>query len=169
MSLKISLKPHERIVIGGAVVQNGGGRSDLLIENPVTILRERDILREEDADTPCKKIYFTIQLMYIDEKNLMEYHNVYWKLVRDVLDAAPSTLLLIDPISDHILGGRYYPALKLAQKLIAYEQEVVEHVRKADGGIPVGPENHDVRAGARSVSADQRSAYAPGMPERVEF
>ena len=165
MSLKISLKPLERIVIGGAVVQNGSGRCDLLIENTVPILRERDILSEKEADTPCKRIYFTIQLMYIDEKNLVEYHNAYWKLVRDVLDAAPSTLLLIDPISDHILGGRYYQALKLAQKLVAYEQEVVQHVRKADGSISVGPEDHDDRTGARSIGSDQGGAHAPAMPE----
>lgn len=163
MSLKISLKPQERIILGGAVVQNGGSRCDLLVENNVPILREKDILREEDADTPCKRIYFTIQLMYIDEKNLAEYHNAYWKLVRDVLDAAPSTLTLIDLISDHILGNRCYQALKLAQKLIDYEQEVVQHVRKANGGIPNGSEDHDVRAGARSLGADQGRAHAPAV------
>ncbi len=165
MSLKISLKPQERLIIGGAVVQNGGARSDLLVENNVPILREKDILREQEADTPCKRIYFTIQLMYVDEKNLVEYHNGYWKLIRDVLDAAPSTLRLIDQISDHILNGRYYQALKVTQKLIEYEQEVVQHVRKANGGIPDGSKNHHVRKGARGIGPDERSAHAPAVPE----
>ncbi len=164
MALKISLKPRERIVIGGAVVINGGSRSELLIENNVPILRERDILRKQDADTPCKRIYYSIQLMYVDEKNLVEYHNAYWKLVRDVLDAAPSTITLIDPISDHILGNRYYQALKLAQKLIDYEQEVVQHVRTTNGSIPDGPENDDVRTGARSIGSDKSGIHAPAVP-----
>jgi flagellar protein FlbT len=130
MSLKITLKPHERLIVGGAVVTNGNSRSDLLIENNVPILREKDILSEKDADTPCKRIYFAVQLMYIDEKNLAEHHTLYWKLVKDVVSAAPSTTLLIDQINEHILHNAYYQALKKAKKLIEYEQEVMNRVRK---------------------------------------
>jgi len=131
MSLKITLKAHERLIIGGAVVTNGGAKCDLIVENSVPILREKDIMREEDATTPCRRIYFTIQLMYVDEKNVADYHEAYWKLVREVLDAAPSTLGLIDPISSHILSGQYYQGLKLCQKLIDYEQEVIDNVRNS--------------------------------------
>ena len=145
MALKISLKPHERLIIGGAVVQNGGSRCDLLVENNVPILRDKDILREQDADTPCKRIYFTVQLMYVDEKNLVVHHNSYWKLVRDVMSAAPSTLGMIDQISENILSSRYYQALKLTQKLIEYEQEVMNNARKSTRSIPDGPKNNRVR------------------------
>jgi len=131
MSLKLSLKAHERLIIGGAVVTNGDAKCVLIVENNVPILREKDILREEDATTPCRRIYFTIQLMYVDEKNVAEYHEAYWKLVREVMDAAPSTLGLIDPISSHILSGRYYQALKLCRELMDYEQEVIDNVRKS--------------------------------------
>lgn len=135
MGLKITLKPKERMIIGGAVVTNGNGKSEFLVENNVPILREKDILSEHDADTPCKRIYFVIQLMYIDEKKLTEYHNTYWSLVRDVVAAAPSTLVRIDQISEQILGSRYYQALKLAKNLIEYEQEAVNNVRKSAGNV----------------------------------
>jgi flagellar protein FlbT len=135
MTLKINLKPHERLIIGGAVVQNGSSRSEFLVENSVPILREKDILREQEADSPCKRIYFTIQLMYVDEKNLVEHHAAYWKLVREVLDAAPSTLGIIEPISENILHGRYYQALKLTQKLIEYEREAMNNARKTLGSL----------------------------------
>ena len=128
MPLKITLKPHERMIVGGAVITNGNTRCDLLIENKVSILRQKDIMSEKDADSPCRKIYFTIQLMYIDEENLIEYHNTYWKLVQDIVKAAPSMLALIDQISEHILNNKYYQALKLARKLIDYEQEVIDRV-----------------------------------------
>ena len=144
MALKINLKPHERLIIGGAVVQNGGSRCDLLVENNVPILRDKDILREQDADTPCKRIYFTVQLMYVDEKNLVVHHNSYWKLVREVVTAAPSTLGMIDQISENILSSRYYQALKLTQKLIEYEQEVMNNARKSTRSIPDGPKNNPV-------------------------
>jgi flagellar protein FlbT len=135
MGLKITLKPNERMIIGGAVMTNGSGKSEFLVENNVPILREKDILSEHDADTPCKRIYFVIQLMYIDEKKLTEHHNTYWSLVRDVVAAAPSTLVLIDHISEQILGSRYYQALKLAKNLIEYEREVVNNVRKPAGNL----------------------------------
>lgn len=128
MPLKITLKPNERMIVGGAVITNGNTRCDLLIENKVSILRQKDIMSEKDADSPCRKIYFTIQLMYIDEENLIEYHNTYWKLVQDIIKAAPSMLALIDQISEHILNNKYYQALKLARKLIDYEQEIIDHV-----------------------------------------
>ena len=130
MALKISLKPGEKIIISGAVVANGNAKSNLLIENRVPILREKDIMKEAAADTPCRRIYFVIQLMYIDEGNVVEYHNTYWNIVRDVMAAAPSTLGLIDPISEHILNGEYYKALKLTRKLIDYEEEAVKNARE---------------------------------------
>jgi len=128
MPLKITLKPNERMIVGGAVITNGNTRCDLLIENKVFILRQKDIMSEKDADSPCRKIYFTIQLMYIDEENLIEHHNTFWKLVQDIVKAAPSMLALIDQISEHILNNKYYQALKLAKKLIEYEQEIIAHV-----------------------------------------
>lgn len=131
MALKITLRPQERIIISGAVVTNGSARSVLIIENDVPILREKDIMSEKDATTPCKRLYFTIQLMYIDEKNLKEYHNLYWKIVYDLIEAAPSSVRIIDQISEYIISNKYYKALKLARKLINYEEEVVNNVRNS--------------------------------------
>lgn len=128
MALKIRLKPKERVIIGGAIVTNGNNNSDLVIENNIPILREKDIMNKEDANTPCRRIYFVIQLMYVDEKNIADLHNTYWQLVRDVVDASPSTIFFIDQISQYILSGQYYKALKVAHKLIEYEQEVVNNV-----------------------------------------
>jgi flagellar protein FlbT len=131
MALKISLKPNERIIIGGAVVQNGSARSDFVIENSVSVLREKDIMGLADANSPCRRIYFAIQLMYVDEKHIEEHRATYWELAKDVTGAAPSTICLIDQISEHILHDRYYQGLKLTNTLIEYEQGVMNHVRSA--------------------------------------
>lgn len=128
MALKIKLKPHERLIIGGAVVANGDAKCDLIIENEVPVLRDKDILREKEATTPCKRVYFIIQLMYVDGRDLVEKHNIYWSLVKDLVEAAPSTADILAEISGLIIEGRYYPALKLARKLIEYEEGVTEHV-----------------------------------------
>jgi flagellar biosynthesis repressor protein FlbT len=135
MALKIVLKPGERIIIGGAVITNGKTTARLLIENNVPILRQKQIMSENEASTPCRRIYLVIQLMYIDAENLGTHHHTYWNLVRDVLTAAPSTLPIIDRISDHILNNRYYQALKLTKKLIEYEEETVAHVRHPNRNV----------------------------------
>ena len=130
MALKITLKPNEKMILGGAVVVNGSSsKSDLIIENKVPILRQKDILSEKDADSPSKRIYFAIQLIYIDQKNRNIHRNIYQKLAKEFVQAAPSTTGLFDNISEHIISDRFYPALKLAKKLIAYEEEALRFVQ----------------------------------------
>jgi flagellar protein FlbT len=131
MALKIILKPHERLIIGGAVITNGDAKGEFIIENTVPVLREKDIIGLQEADSPCKKIYFVIQLMYVDGKNLTDHHKTYWELVKDVVEAAPSRKPLLHEISKHILQNSYYQALKLTRKLIDYEEEIISHVRNA--------------------------------------
>jgi flagellar protein FlbT len=129
MALKITLKPNEKMIIGGAVVTNGNTKNtNLIIENNVPVLRRRDILSEKEVTTPCGRIYFIVQLMYIDGENLAAYQRTYWNLVRDLLDANPKLTGHIDQMSEQILGGNYYRALKLASQLIDYEQEVLKNV-----------------------------------------
>lgn len=129
MPLKITLKPLERVIIGGAVITNGKNGSDLIIENNVPVIREKDIISEKEIDSHCKRIYFTIQLMYIDEKNIEIYHKNFLELIKELIKSAPSTTDLIEKISKFIIGGNYYQALKTAKKLIDYEQKVIDHVR----------------------------------------
>jgi flagellar protein FlbT len=77
MALKITLKPNEKMIIGGAVVTNGNIKNtDLIIENNVPVLRQKNILSQKDATSPCSRIYFTIQLMYIDEENIAAHQDI---------------------------------------------------------------------------------------------
>lgn len=160
MPLKITLKPHERIIMGGAVVTNGGLRCELIVGNSVPVLREKDIMARDEADTPCKRIYFVIQLMYVDEKNLVEHHSIYWNLVKDLVAAAPRTVPLIDEINEHILNGSYYHALKVARRLIDFEEEVVTHVRCTIRGLPEDAEGDDVWTGDRGTGPYQSRTQA---------
>ena len=125
MPLKIVLKPDEKIIIAGAVLRNIGPAAQFLVENNTTILREKDIMPEAEANSPARRIYFIIQLMYIDPDNLVTYHNTYWRLVREFLSAVPSSLKLIDEISEHILSERYYKALRQTRTLIKREEKLL--------------------------------------------
>ena len=126
MPLRITLKPKERLILGGAVIRNGASGTELLVENEVPVLREKDILSERQANSPCRRIYFAVQLMYVDERNLAEHQELYCLLVGDLLAAAPSAVKFTDTISALVVEKKYYQALKIAQQLIDYEQELVQ-------------------------------------------
>ncbi len=128
MPLRISLKAGERLIVGGAVVKNGKSRCDLLIENDVPILRGREVLGLDEADSPCRRIVFAIQLMYVDPGHAAEHQALYDQLVRDVVQASPSMTPLITEIGERIAAGQFYPALKVGRMLIAYEEELISHV-----------------------------------------
>jgi flagellar biosynthesis repressor protein FlbT len=128
MALKVELKPGERIILGACVVTNDDQRTRLLIEGQVPILREKDILTPRTADTPAKRIYLAVQLMYTS-KDPRAYHDDYFALVRDITKAAPSVWPVIERINNHILTGDVYKALKDAKKLIAYEQELLNNAK----------------------------------------
>ncbi|MGB3864699.1 MAG: flagellar biosynthesis repressor FlbT [Xanthobacteraceae bacterium] len=129
MALKVELRPHERIIIGACVITNTDQRAKLLIEGDrVPILREKDILTPETADTPAKLIYLSVQLMYL-APDPMAHHPTYFNLIKDVISAAPSSWPFIEAINNYILNGDLYHALKEARKLIAHEAELLDSAR----------------------------------------
>jgi len=130
MPLKLTLKPNEKVLIGTAVLTNAGSKAEIIIQNNVPVLREKDIITEENADTIGKKIYFIVLNMYVDAKNESEYHTIYFKLINELMDIAPNTevLALIMEISQKILEGEHYIALKVCKKLLNYELELMADV-----------------------------------------
>lgn len=127
MALKLALRPHERVILGGAVVTNGSAATTLAIENNVPILRGKDVLTEEQADTYCKKIYLAVQLMYLSEVPNVQLASLYSQLATELIAVAPSTKDLISIITADVLNGKYYQALKQAKQLIKYEEELLNH------------------------------------------
>ena len=130
MPLKLTLKPNEKILIGTAVIMNAGQKAELIIQNTVPVLRERDIITEDKADTLVKKIYFIILSMYVDPKNESGYNSIYFKLVKELFNACPDqvVLALVMEISQKILEGNHYQALKACRKLLNFEAELMANV-----------------------------------------
>ncbi len=130
MPLKLTLKPNEKVLIGTAVITNAGQKSEIIIQNTVPVLREKDIITEENADTLAKKLYYIILSMYVDEINENEYHKIYFELVNELFDALPDprNLAMVMAVSRKILEGNHYQALKECRKLIEFESEVLANV-----------------------------------------
>ena len=130
MALKVELKPNERIIIGKVVIRNGDQRARFFIDGQAVILREKDILTSETANTPAKHIYFAVQLMYV-EGTTEKHHDLYFQFVKDFVSAAPSSTPIIAEINNRILSGEFYKALKAAKDLVAYEAKLMGTVNNA--------------------------------------
>ena len=62
--LVLKLNPRERVLINGAVIENGDRRSRLSIMTPnVNILRLRDAIRPDEATTPVRRVCYIAQLV----------------------------------------------------------------------------------------------------------
>ena len=130
MALKLSLKPGERFVLNGAVVQNGDRRGILLLQNKASVLREKDIMQAEEVTTPARRIYFPVMMMYLDEPAAGRYYDEFVRRLSEFMGVIQNADVLADcvNVSKHVLGREYYRALMLCRKLMEYEDERLGHV-----------------------------------------
>ncbi len=137
MPLKLSLKPGEKFVLNGAVVQNGDRRGSLILQNKASVLREKDIMQEEQINTPARRIYFPVMMMYLDEGGASRYYDEFVRRLSEFMGAVRNPDVLADcvNISRHAMAREYYKALMLCRKLIEYEDERLGNVAT---GLPEG-------------------------------
>ena len=131
MALKISLKAGEKIIINGAVIVNGGERAQFVLQNRANIMREKDIITEGEADTPAKRLYFTIQLMHLFPENERDHQENFNSFLQQFAQAVPSSTPLLLEIGHKMIAGDSYGALKKCRNLIRYEQEVMDYAGAA--------------------------------------
>ena len=140
MPLKLSLKPGEKFVLNGAVVVNGDKRSSMIIQNQASILRERDIMQQEAVDTPAKRIYFPIMMMYLDDQGRQDYYDEFVIRMTEMMNAImnPEIMALCLAISRDVIEAEYYPALSKCRQLIEYEKERLADVSSSVSDHPEG-------------------------------
>jgi flagellar protein FlbT len=134
MALKLTLKPKERFVINGAVVVNGERRSHLLIQNNVSILREKDVMQESEANTPVRRIYFAVQMLYLDDANSSSYFQLFEQRLEEFLGAIKDREVrsqCANILSD-VENRKYYRALSTCKKLFPFEEARLNYVPEDD-------------------------------------
>lgn len=124
MPLRVELKPFERIVIGETVLVNSGTRTSFLIDGDAPILRERDTVTPETANTPAKQLYLCVQTMYL-KNDIPRYRASYQGFLRNLRVSNPGDRLAIDAINDHVSAAALYKALKEIRKLIKREDALL--------------------------------------------
>ncbi len=134
MALKVELKPGEKLLVGNCIITNSDQRTRLFIDGRAPILREKDILTAETANTPARRIYLAVQLMYIED-DIGAMRDEYFALVNDFLAAVPSSTEIVNQINNEILTGQLYKALKAAHRLIEYEQDLISNASTGRQGL----------------------------------
>ena len=127
MPLKLRLKPAEKLVINGAVITAGDTGATLVLHNKASLLRSKDILQPEEANTPAKRIYFQIMLMYLDPQNSKNYMELFINFTHDFMMATglAEVQKALGHIYSDVSAGEFYRALKTCRAIINLESELL--------------------------------------------
>jgi flagellar protein FlbT len=126
--LVLKLGPKERVLVNGAVIENGDRRSRLSILTPnANILRLRDAIRPGEANTPVRRVCYIAQLVLSGDASEDQARH---QLLRGIEQLAQA---LIDTDSQQVLGeartavqgGDFYRALKRLRSLLPREEQLL--------------------------------------------
>lgn len=131
MPLKIDFKCGEKLVINGAVLENVGPNAKLLVHNRANILREKEILKQEECVTPASRVYFALQCAYIFPNNAAHYLELVEQFLSQYVQACPSAKPIADDIRANIEAGELYRGLKSSRRLVTHEIETLNQFNEA--------------------------------------
>lgn len=126
MPLLIELKTGDKIFINGAVIENGGPNTRLVLHNEATIMREKELLSDDSAVTPASRVYYSLQCAYLFKEGRDDYLRAYDKFLDDYLSACPSAIEIGNKIRAQVSEGRLFKGLKEAKELILHEQKTLQ-------------------------------------------
>lgn len=144
MALKLRLKPCERVVINGCVVQNENRRYTLTVSNFAQIIRGSDILQEEAAVTPVRRAYFVIQSMLLDPQGNDGRSGIVAEMMATLYTvfARPDIRDRIARAMRHVGERDYYKALACLRPVMDYEKTVLARGEASPAGTTADPPQH---------------------------
>jgi flagellar protein FlbT len=126
--LVLKLGPKERILINGAVIENGDKRGRISIVTPnANILRLRDAIHPEDANTPVRRVCYIVQLVLSGDKTAEDAKVQLLRGIEQlsqILVDDDSRLLLVQA-GQAVLDGLHYLALKNLRSLLPREDRLL--------------------------------------------
>ena len=130
MSLRITLRDGEQMVVNGAVL-SARGRAEIIVENRVSILRGREVMQPSDATTPARRLYLACMMAYIDLAGRDRHQDDVLALLGDLMAAfeTPNAKAACIAFAQSIATGDYYAALGACRKLIDHEAVALARVQ----------------------------------------
>jgi flagellar biosynthesis repressor protein FlbT len=128
--LRLKLRPNERVLINGAVVENGRAQVELRVLTPGTrILRLRDALHPDQIDTPTKRVCYIAQLVVAGE---LLPQDALSRFVRGVVELKqvfldPGSQATMDQAIQHARAHNFYKAMQCMRRILMYEELVLQN------------------------------------------
>jgi len=126
--LILKLRAHEQILVNGVVMQNGDRNARLIIKTPdAKILRLRDAIHPDEANTPVKRVCYILQLALAgeaDPEDSRRQAGLGIAQLRDVFTGEDFQRKLIRA-SEDVAAGRFYPALRALRSLLENEERLL--------------------------------------------
>lgn len=126
--LVLKLGPRERVMINGAVMENGDRRTRLNIVTPdAKVLRLRDAIHPDAANTPVRRVCYIAQLVLAGEADPEEARR---QLLRGIEQLAqvlrdPDSARHLAEATDAVVDGRFYQAMKALRALMPREARLL--------------------------------------------
>lgn len=125
--LVLKLGPHERVLVNGAVIENGDRRSRLNIVTPnANILRLRDALHPDEVTTPVRRVCYVLQLVLSGDVAPSEAKMQVLRGLEQLSQVFkdPDSKGILEAATNNALEQKYYPALKVLRGLISREDRL---------------------------------------------
>ena len=126
--LVLKLGPHERVLINGAVIENGDKRSRLAVMSPnANILRLRDAIHPEEANTPVRRVCYIAQLVLTGDADA---EGAKFQLLRGIEQLSQvltdhDSRSLLSQATTAVLGAQPYQVLKALRGLLPREDRLL--------------------------------------------
>ncbi|MGQ2906931.1 MAG: flagellar biosynthesis repressor FlbT [Aliihoeflea sp.] len=125
-TLKITLKPGEKIYVNGAVIRTDR-KVSLEFMNDVQFLLENHVMQPEAAVTPLRQLYFVVQIMLISPQEADDARSMFRKSLPRLIDSFSSDAIKADlkQIDQLVAEGQVYEAMKMLRGLFPREDTIL--------------------------------------------
>ncbi|PRX33706.1 flagellar protein FlbT [Meinhardsimonia xiamenensis] len=131
--LVLKLGPRERVLINGAVIENGDRRSRLNIITPgAHILRLRDAIHPDEVTTPVRRVCYIAQLVLSGDAAPQDARPQLLRGIEQLSQALrdPDSRAQLAAATEAVLASQYYQALKALRRLLPREERLLAQARQ---------------------------------------
>ena len=126
--LVLKLKPRERFMVNGVVLQNGDRRSNIVVVTPdVNVLRLKDAIHPEEVKTPVTRVCYIAQLVLAGEADPQTAKHQILTGIEQLSQvfSDPDSRTHLARATDETHQERYYHVLKALRALLPREQRLL--------------------------------------------
>lgn len=126
--LVLRLRPHEKFLVNGVVIENGARRTRLRVKTQdAHILRIREALHPEEADTPAKRLYYVAQLAVSGDADSGETSASLVSGLEKLQSAFGEQLCAAELAQaiDFAKAGEFYRVMRILARLMPIEEALL--------------------------------------------